>query len=239
MRSSTLDAHADRSLTVTPTTRLKRIPEKAAYDRRVVDAILDEALVCHLGIVADRQPFVVPTLHARVGDTVYVHGSAASRTLRHLSAGAPVALTVTLVDGLVLARSAFESSINYRSVMLFGTASLVREPAEKLRALEAFTEQVVPGRWADVRPPTDKEVKATSILSIPIVEGSAKVSTGPPDDPESDLSYPTWAGVIPLLTSTGEPVPDPRLPSGIPVPDYLRTYDPSARAIKETPEAGR
>ena len=234
-----MDAITDQSLPVTPTTRIRRIPEKAAYDRGVIDAILDEALVCHLGIVVDGRPFVVPTLHARVEDVVYVHGSAASRTLEHLSQGAPVALTVTLVDGLVMARSAFESSINYRSVMLFGTATPVREPAEKLQVLEAFTEQLVPGRWADVRPATAKEVKATSILSIPIVEGSAKISTGPPDDPESDLSYPTWAGVIPLRTAAGEPVPDPRLPEHITFPDYLRTYEPSARTAGNAHEGGR
>jgi uncharacterized protein len=190
---------------------VRREPERAVYDRAEIDTILDEGLVCHLGFVHDGQPFVIPTLYARLDDDVYVHGSAASRMLRTLDGGVDSCLTVTLVDGLVLARSIFNHSINYRSVVVLGRAAAVEDRDEKLRALEAFSDRLVPGRWAHVRPPTAKELKATSILRLPLDEVSAKVRSGPPDDYEYDLAVPVWAGVIPLALEAAEPQPDPRL----------------------------
>ena len=195
--------------------RIRRAPQRASYDRAVVNGILDEAIVCHLGFVDDGQPFVIPTLHARVGDLVFVHGASASRALRTLSESLPVCLTVTLVDGLVLARSAFHHSINYRSVVLLGQARPVTEPAEKLRALEAFTEQLLPGRWSAVRSPNDKELKATLVMALPLDEVSAKVRTGPPNDEDADYELDAWAGVIPLRLSALAPEDDPRLRAGI------------------------
>ena len=207
----------------TERTKLRRLPKRGAHDRDTIDAILDEALVAHLAFVHDGRPAVIPTLHARVGDEVYVHGSAASRALRELGAGIEACLEVTLVDGIVLARSAFHHSINYRSVVLYGTARPIEEPAERERALEAFTERLVPGRWADVRPPTRKELKATSVLALPIREGSAKVRSGPPVDDEEDYALDAWAGVVPLRLQTLPPEPDPRLRPGIAEPRYLRS----------------
>ena len=205
--------------------RVRRLHEKAAYDRDRIDAILDEALVAHLGFTHEGRPFVIPTLHARVGDAVYVHGSSASRTLRTLAGSVPVCLTVTLLDGLVLARSVFEMSVNYRSVVVLAEARAVTEPAEKLRALEAFTEQVLPGRWGAVRGPTAQELKATSILALPLDEASAKVSEGGPDDGETeDAALPVWAGHLPLRLVPGVPVPCPHLPPGIPVPPEIVDY---------------
>jgi uncharacterized protein len=214
--------------------RLRRKRERGSYDRAVVDAILDEALIAHLGIAGDDgQPLVIPTLHARCGDLVYLHGSAAGRTLRALSGGAPVCLTVSLLDGLVLARSAMHHSANYRSVMLLGHARSVEDRAEKLAAFEAIVEHIVPGRWRDVRPPTDNELKATAVLAIPIDEASAKVRIGQPIDDEEDYSLPAWAGVIPLFTKALAPKPDPRLQADIPPPvyasDYRRTGSPRPR----------
>ena len=176
---------------------MKREPQRARYDHETIEAILDEALICHLGFEVDGQPYVIPTLHARVGDRLYVHGSAASRLLRHLAGGARVCATVTLVDGLVLARSVFNHSVNYRSVVVFGTATLV-EDDEKREALRALTEQLAPGRWDEARQPTTKELKATWILSLPIDEASAKVRTGPEEDEPEDLDLPVWAGVVPM-----------------------------------------
>lgn len=190
-----------------------------------MDAILDEALVCHLGFVHEGSPFVIPTLHARVGDELFVHGSTASRAFRTLAAGASVCVTVTLVDGIVLARSAFESSVNYRSVVIQGTARVVEEPAEKLRALEALTEHVVPGRWADARPVTDKELKATMVLAVRLDEASAKVGEGPPGDSDSpDADLPIWAGVIPVETRFLPPVADPDLKFDLEPPPYAANY---------------
>jgi uncharacterized protein len=204
--------------------RLRRRRERGSYDRRVIDAILDEALIAHLGIAQDGQPIVIPTLHARCGDVVYCHGSPAGRTLRTLAAGAPACLTVTLLDELVLARSAMHHSANYRSVVLFGEATEVRSPREKLAAFEAIVEHIVPGRWKDVRAPNEKEMKATAILAIPIEEASAKARTGPPLDDEEDYALGAWAGVIPLATGAGAPQPDPRLREGIAVPAYASSY---------------
>ena len=178
--------------------RIKREPHRGRYDRETIDAILDEALICHLGFDVDGQPYVIPTLHARVGDKVYVHGSAASRMLRHLASDVRVCLTVTLFDGLVLARSVFNHSVNYRSVVLLGTARLVEDNDEKVEALHALTEQLAPGRWEEARQPTPKELKATWILALPIEEASAKVRTGPEEDEPEDEHLPVWAGVVPV-----------------------------------------
>jgi nitroimidazol reductase NimA-like FMN-containing flavoprotein (pyridoxamine 5'-phosphate oxidase superfamily) len=193
----------------TPRTKLRRLPKRGAHDRETIDAILDEALISHIGFVHDGRPAVIPTLHARIGDEVLIHGSAASRMLRALATGVDLCLTATLIDGLVLARSAFHHSVNYRSVVLYGTARIVTEPDEKETALEAFTERLLPGRWAEVRWPTAKELKATSVLTLPIEEGSAKVRSGPPIDDEPDYALDVWAGVVPLSLTRGEPVPDP------------------------------
>lgn len=205
--------------------RLRRKRERGSYDRGVIDAILDEALIAHLGIVdEDGQPFVTPTLHARSGEVVYCHGSSASRTLRTLAAGTPVCLTVSLIDGLVLARSAMHHSANYRSAMLIGRAAIVEDPEEKRAALQAIVEHIVPGRWRDVRPPTDSELKATSVLAIPIEEASAKVRSGGPLDDEEDYALPAWAGVIPLRSQACTPEPDARLRAGAVLPAYVSSY---------------
>src|SRR4051812_17941311 len=177
-------------------TRWRREPQRARYDRETVDAILDEALVCHLGFAVDGQPYVIPTLHARVGDVVYVHGSAASRALRRLGSGAPGCLTATLLDGVVLARSVFHHSLNYRSVVVLGAMRVVEGRDERLRALQAFTERLVPGRWDAVRPPSAKELKGTSILAMAVDEASAKLRAGPPVDDEDDIGLAVWAGVV-------------------------------------------
>jgi len=205
--------------------RVRRGHKKASYDRAVIDAILDEALVAHLGFVHEGRPFVIPTLHARVDDVVYVHGSAASRTLRVLGGAAAVSLCVTLLDGLVLARSVFEMSANYRSVVVLGEARAVTDADEKLRALKAFSDQVMPGRWDAARKPTRQELKATAVLALPLDEASAKISTGGPDDGESeDAELPVWAGHVPLRLVAGAPVPCPHLRPGIPVPPEIAHY---------------
>jgi uncharacterized protein len=208
----------------TERTRVRRLPERGVYERSEIDAILDEALICHLAYVRDGEPRVIPTIHARVGDTLYVHGSNASRTLRSTKGGAPVAAEVTLLDGLVLARSAFHHSMNYRSVVVYGRAREVRDPTEKFEAQRAFVEHVVRGRADDARLPNQRELDQTTILAIPLDEASAKVRTGPPKDEEDDLALPVWAGVLPLRTVPGEPEPDPLLPSGIATPGYVSDY---------------
>jgi len=205
--------------------RLRRKRERGSHDRATIDAILDEALIAHLGIADEGgQPLVIPTLHARRGDLVYLHGSVAGRTLRALAAGAPVCLTVSLIDGLVLARSAMHHSANYRSVMLLGRARSVEERAEKLAAFEAIVEHIVPQRWRDVRAPTDNELRATAVLALAIDEASAKVRSGPPLDDEEDYALDAWSGVIPLATTALAPEPDPRLRGGIGVPAYVSGY---------------
>jgi hypothetical protein len=201
--------------TPTQRTAVKRLPKRGVYDREIIYQILDEGLVCHVGFVVDRQPYVIPTAYGRVDDKLYIHGSPASRMLRTLQEGIPVCVTVTLLDGLVLARSAFHHSMNYRSVVIFGTASVVSEPEEKLEALHAFTEHIVPGRWEDVRQPNRNELTGTLVLSLPIVEASAKIRTGSPVDDEADYSLPVWAGEIPLRLVAGTPIDDPRLHAGI------------------------
>jgi nitroimidazol reductase NimA-like FMN-containing flavoprotein (pyridoxamine 5'-phosphate oxidase superfamily) len=217
------------SRAVSERVRLRRRRERGQHDRATIDAILDEALIAHLGFVdGDGQPFVVPTLHARDGDVVYLHGSSASRTLRALRHGAPICLTVSLIDGLVLARAAMHHSANYRSAMLLGTARAIQSPREKLGALETIVEHIVPGRWAEARPPTANELKATAVLALPIEEASAKVRTGPPLDDEDDYDLDVWAGVIPLSLQPGPPQADPRLRAPIARPDSLSAYSRAA-----------
>lgn len=201
--------------TPTPRSQVRRVRKRGTYDRETVYQILDEAKVCHVGFTIDGQPFVIPTTYGRVEDRLYLHGSPASRMLRMLKGGIDVCVTVTLLDGLVLARSAFHHSMNYRSVVILGTASVIDDRAAKLEALRAFTEHIVPGRWETIRQPSPQELAATMVLSLPLVEVSAKVRTGPPVDDEADYDLPIWAGVIPLQVTEGEPIPDPRLNSDL------------------------
>ncbi|MCM3873618.1 MAG: pyridoxamine 5'-phosphate oxidase family protein [Pyrinomonadaceae bacterium] len=208
----------------TERTTLKRLPARGVYDRKLVSSILDEGLICHVGFAVAGRPFVIPTGYARVDDQLFIHGSQASRMLRTLKGGVDVCLTVTLLDGLVLARSAFHHSMNYRSVLVFGRATAVDEPAEKVAALVAFSEHVIPGRWNDVREPTDQELKATTVLVLPLEEVSAKVRIGPPLDDEEDYELPIWAGVIPLQLAAQAPIPDPRMEVTIEPPRYATAY---------------
>ena len=203
-------------------TRIKRQNERAHYDRETVHAILDAGLLCHVGYVIDGQPYVTPTCYWRSGDRVYWHGSSASKMLRRLEDGVPVCFTVALLDGLVLARSGFHSSIDYRSVMAFGVARKVEDEARILAALEAFSERLVPGRWAEQRPPNDQEIKATTVMALDLAEVAAKVRTGPPSDDEADYGDPVWAGNVPIRSLVEAPVDDPRLKAGIARPDYLK-----------------
>lgn len=208
----------------TKNTTLKRLPKRGVFERDAVYKILDEGFICHVGFVADGQPFVIPTGYARVDDKLYIHGSAASRMLRSLAEGIDVCVTVTLLDGLVLARSAFHHSVNYRSVVILGRAKLVESNAEKMTALEAFTEQVVPGRWAEIRWPNEQELKGTLVLALPLEEVSAKVRTGPPSDDEEDMNQPVWAGVLPLSLTAAAPITAPDLRVDVAPPDYVLKY---------------
>jgi nitroimidazol reductase NimA-like FMN-containing flavoprotein (pyridoxamine 5'-phosphate oxidase superfamily) len=203
-------------------TEVKRLPKRGVYNKAQIHAILDEGYLCHVGFVLEGQPYVIPTGYARSGDRIYIHGSAASRMLRTLDGGVDVCLTVTLVDGFVLARSAFHHSMNYRSVVVLGKAHIVTDPDEKRNAMHLFTNHIVPGRWEEVRQPTDQELKATSVLSLPLDEVSAKVRTGPPIDDEEDYALPVWAGVVPIRTHVGEPVADARLLAGVATIDTRR-----------------
>jgi uncharacterized protein len=206
----------------TSRTRVRRNAKRGVYDRQAIDAILDEALICHLGFVHEEQPYVIPTIHARVGDEVLIHGSSASRALRTLAAGAPLCLTVTLLDGLVLARSAFHHSMNYRSAVLLGSARLLDDPDEKSAAIQAFTEKLAPGRWDSIRWPTRQELKGTKVLALPIDEASAKMRVGPPVDDDEDYALDAWAGVVPMALTRGAPDPDPLLREGIAEPAHIR-----------------
>jgi len=208
--------------TPTERTKVRRLPDRGKYDAETVYGILDEGFICHVGFVVEGQPFVIPTGYARVGDTLYIHGSAASRMLRTLAEGLQVCVTVTLVDGLVLARSAFHHSMNYRSVVILGRATAVEDRDEKSRALEAFTEHIVPDRWDYLRPVRDSELKGTSVLALPLTEASAKIRTGPPKDEPEDYELPIWAGVVPLRVAASEPLPDPKLPANIAMPEHVR-----------------
>jgi nitroimidazol reductase NimA-like FMN-containing flavoprotein (pyridoxamine 5'-phosphate oxidase superfamily) len=208
----------------TKRTEVHRLPTRGAYDRETIHAILDEGLICHVGFVFEGSPFVIPTGYGRDGDRLLIHGSSASRMLRALSAGAEACITVTLMDGLVLARSAFHHSMNYRSVVVLGKGTMVEEPEAKMEALRLITERLVPGRWDEVRWPTAQEMKATTVLEFSIGESSAKVRVGPPKDDEEDYGMQVWAGVLPLALSTGNPVPDERNLPGVEVPGYVREY---------------
>ncbi len=222
---SSLEREIDQEqLGVTSRTKIKRMPSRGHYERELVYQILDEGLVCHVGFVVDGQPFVIPTAYGRLGNCLYIHGASASRMMRSLASGSEVCVTVTLLDGLVLARTVFHHSMNYRSVVIFGTATLVQDTDEKLKALEVFTEHIVPGRWAEARQPNHQELQVTSVLALPLDEASAKVRTGLPNDEEQDYSIPVWAGVIPLELTAAEPIAGDRLQPGITLPAYARNY---------------
>jgi uncharacterized protein len=218
---STTDQPSD-DFQPTARTRIKRLYERGHYDRKTVYEILDAGLVCHVGYVIDGQPYVTATAYWRMGGRVYWHGSSASKMLRHLKGGVPVCFTVSLLDGLVLARSGFHSSINYRAVMALGPARLVADRDDKLAALTAFSERLTPGRWQELKPPSEQELKATTVISLELDEVAAKVRTGSPKDDAEDLGLPVWAGVVPVTTAIGRPEADPLLPADIAAPDYLR-----------------
>jgi len=206
----------------TPRTTVRRLPKRGVYDKAEVYAILDEGFICHVGFAIDGQPYVIPTGYARSGGQIFLHGSAASRMLRSLGDGLDVCVTVTLVDGFVLSRSAFHHSINYRSVVMLGHARVVADPAEKMVALRCFTDHILPGRWDEVRPPSEQELKSTMVLALPLEEVSAKVRKGPPVEDEGDITRPAWAGVVPLHAKLGEPIPMDDLPPGVPPFDRSR-----------------
>jgi len=220
------------SFTPTERSTLKRLPVRGDYERESVYQILDEGFICHVGFVVEGQPFVIPTGYARSGDTLYLHGSQASRMLRVLKSGIDVCVTVTLVDGMVMARSAFHHSMNYRSVVVFGRAVAVEEREEKTGALRAVTEHLAPGRWDETRQPSEGEMRATLVLALPLEEASAKVRTGPPVDDEEDYALPVWAGVVLLKVTAGAPLADPRLPKGIEPPPHVLNYARGARRKK-------
>jgi uncharacterized protein len=206
-------------------TELRRLPDRGSHDWATITQILDAGFLAHVGFCVVGQPFVIPTLYGRDGERLYLHGSAASRMLRELETGIPACLTVTLVDGLVLSRSAFDHSMNYRSVVAFGKARKVADPGQKIESLRVISEQLIAGRWADVRGPSQKELKATTVLEFSIEEASSKVRSGPPLDDESDYGLPVWAGVLPLEIKSRPPIPDNKLVEGITLPDYVRRYD--------------
>ncbi|HEY1538346.1 MAG TPA: pyridoxamine 5'-phosphate oxidase family protein [Solirubrobacteraceae bacterium] len=212
--------------------RVRRAPKRAVYDRARIDAILDEAIVCHVGFVDGGHPFVIPTLHARVADVVYIHGSTASRMVCALAGGIPCSLTATLLDGIVLARSAFHHSANYRSVSVLGRATLVASEEERLLALEAFSEHLVPGRWQHVRPPSRSEMKGTQVLALALDECSAKVRSGPPVDDDEDMGRDVWAGELPLTLQVGEPLRDPDVAPGIELPAHAARWAPTATRLR-------
>lgn len=214
-------------------TRVRRLPERGSYDREALDAILDEALTCHVGFIDEGEPYVIPTIHARDGDVIYLHGSPASRMLRLLKKGARVSINVTIVDGIVAARSVFHHSMNYRSAVVFGTPGIVDDDEERLRALEVITEHVLPGRWSEARHPSAIESKGTLLVAVPIDEFSVKTRSGPPGDDEADYDLPIWAGVIPLSVTAGAPQPDPLLNEGIEVPESIDRVSSSGASSAE------
>ena len=211
-------------LPLTPRTTVKRLPKRGSHDRETINQILDEGFICHVGFAIEGQPFVIPTGYARVGDKLIIHGSQASRMLRALKTGIDACVTVTLIDALVLARSAFHHSMNYRSVVILGRATLIDEREEKLAALFALSEHMIPGRWQEVRKPSETELQQTTVLSMPIEEASAKIRTGPPLDDEEDYAMNVWAGVLPMRMIAENPLPDPRLPNCIEIPNYVIEY---------------
>lgn len=208
----------------TERTTLKRLPKRGHYEREAVYKILDEGFVCHVGFIVDGRPFVIPTGYGRLGETLYIHGSAASRMLRALRERIDVCVAVTLLDGLVLARSAFHHSMNYRSVVVFGRARVVEDEDEKMKALHVLTDHIMRGRWEESRQPNQNEMRATMVLALPLVEASAKIRTGPPIDDEDDMQLPVWAGVLTLSLAAGEAIPDPQLKDGTELPQYIRDY---------------
>ena len=212
------------NFTRTDRNSVRRLPQRASYERALVYQILDEGFVCHVGFVVEGQPFVIPTAYGRAGDTLYVHGALASRMLKTLGGGVEACVTVTLIDGLVLARSAFHHSMNYRSVVVFGRAAVVEGRAEKMEAMRAFSEHLMRGRWAEVREPNERELNATLVLALPLAEASAKVRTGPPVDDEEDLTLDVWAGVLPLRVEAGEPVTDQLVKDGTPISQPVKDY---------------
>jgi len=219
----------DLSTPISDRTTVRRLPDRGRYERSDIDAILDEGLVCHIGFVGDGgHPVVIPTTYARDGDSVVVHGSPASRMLRSLKGGVDMCLTVTLIDGMVLARSAFHHSMNYRSVVVFGRGEAVTDHDEKRRAMDVLVEHLVPGRTASARGPSEQELRSTLVLRLPLDEASAKVRTGPPIDDEEDLDLPVWAGVLPVRLATGAPAPDPHLAPGMPVPEHVAGWSRGA-----------
>ncbi len=209
---------------VTDLNKLKRYPNRGRYDKETIYAIVDEALICHVGFAIEGKPYVIPTIHARLNDKIILHGAVANRMLNHIAQGNPLCITVTLVDGLVLARSVFNSSMNYRSAVLFGKGRLIEDDKEKLQAFEALTEHVARGRWKDARKPNRKEIDGTAVIAVEIESASAKVRTGAPSDDEEDYALPIWAGVVPLQLQAADPIDDPKLTHGIPVPSYARAY---------------
>ena len=214
----------DKELQVTKRSKLKRLPKRGSQERETIYSILDEALIAHVGFVKENQPFVIPMAYGRKGDRLYLHGSSVSRLLKTLEQGVDVCINVTLLDGLVIARSLFHHSMNYRSVVLFGKAKIVKDEEEKMSGLKAITEQMIAGRWEEARTPNTKELKATNVLSFKIVEGSAKIRTGEPSDDEEDYSLTYWAGELPLKLTPGIPIPDSKLSAGITVPENIANY---------------
>lgn len=209
--------------------KVKRIPDRGHYDKKTVYGIVDEALICHVGMSINGRPVVIPTIHARQGDNILLHGATTSRMLKHVASGAELCITITHLDGLVLARSVFHHSMNYRSAVLFGKGQLIENPDEKMEALRIFTEKLIPGRWDDARIPAPKEAKATHIVTIPIDTASAKVRVGPPGDDDEDYALDVWAGVLPMRTTFGGLTPDPQLKDGVELPQYLVDYANSKR----------
>jgi len=209
---------------ITEKTKLKRLPKRGNFDRETVYQILDEAFVCHVGFKVENQPFVIPTAYGRKDDVLYIHGSAASRMMKNLATEIDICVTVTILDGLVLARSAFHHSVNYRSVVIFGKAELVTEESEKFEALRIFTEHIIPNRWNEIREPNAKELKATTVLRLPITEASAKMRFGNPIDDDEDMSLNVWAGVIPIELTAQSPISDDLLAKNIEMPDHVKNY---------------
>jgi nitroimidazol reductase NimA-like FMN-containing flavoprotein (pyridoxamine 5'-phosphate oxidase superfamily) len=211
--------------------RVKRLPDRGKYDKATIYPIIDEAIICHVGFTMAEQPFMIPTLHVRQGDDLLLHGATTSRMLKHIQEGNSVCVTVTLIDGLVMARSVFHHSVNYRSAILFGTGEVITDPEEKMAAMRLFTDKIMPGRWDDARQPYAKEIKATSMVRLAIESASAKVRNGPPGDDDEDYALPVWAGIIPFTQQIGSPINDPLLNEGIAVPDYVNQFI-QAKAVK-------
>ncbi len=212
--------------------KVKRLPERGRYDAATIYPIVDAAMICHVGFAIENQPYIIPTLHARRGDTILLHGAKGSRLLRYIQSGGQVCITITLIDGIVLARSIFHHSINYRSAVLFGKGMVIEGDEARLQALEAFTERLIPGRWRDARAPSAIELKQTTIVAVPIESASAKLRTGPPGDEPDDLDLPVWAGILPLQQIAGTPIADSQLKPGIELPDYIRDYDPRGERLE-------